>query len=150
MSIHPLTARVADYCVGRPGIRFTAEQAALALGAPLEGVTETLDHLVKNGINGTLAADSGGYVFTDDPSAGITASCSRNGCTPQAMCADCAESLIDVLTGEQDRQLHRDDDPEAGQARAAALGRRITWIRSCTQRDDGPPLQEDRHLTREV
>ncbi len=146
----PLSARVADYCTGRPGIRFTAEQAALALGAPLAGVTDTLDHLVKHGVNGTLIAFLAGYVFTDDPSAGITASCSRNGCTPQAMCADCAGSLIDVLTGEQDRQVRRDDDAEAGLARAAALGRRITWIRSHTQRGDGPALQEDRHLTREV
>ena len=72
----PLTARAAGYCTARPGLRFTAAEAAAALDATEDTTTAILDMLVGRGVNGALTRDGEGYVFTDDPAKGITASCS--------------------------------------------------------------------------
>jgi hypothetical protein len=57
--MQPLTTRVAGFCAGRPGLWFTANEAAAALGAPVDAVRDTLDVLVKRGVNGTLTYDTG-------------------------------------------------------------------------------------------
>lgn len=128
----PLTARAAGYCTARPGLRFTAAEAAAALDATEDTTTAILDMLVGRGVNGALTRDGEGYVFTDDPAKGITASCSRvAGCTGEAMCVGCTRGLVKVYALERARLLALaafDQDADARRARAGAISRRVAWL----------------------